>query len=525
MTQSAGGDAFGTGLLGPADQSVPQLRLRVQALLTALLVTTNVIGAVVVLALGFYIIPGEDPNEQFTRAMLIVTPLYVLVAVAVGSTYGTVTTVRSLRWALAERLPTAEERRAALLLPWRLSVMQAVLWAVAAVVYAVVALLVQPRAVLSIVAAVVIAGLVVAAIAYLITEIVLRPVAARALAGVDQVPSGIGVRRRLLIFWGLGTAAPVLGMIVGSLVVLTEPDASAEQFAIVVFGLAAIVLAFGLLVTDLTARSIVNPLQSVTAALTRVRDGDYTPKVVVYDGTELGTLQSGFNDMVAGLREREAIRDMFGRHVGREVADAAAGGQVELGGESRHVSVLFVDLISSTTYATEHTPAEVVDVLNRFLSVVVTEVMQQHGLVNKFMGDAVLAIFGAPVDLPDHAERALLAARAIAERLEVEVTEVAAGIGVATGEVVAGNIGDEARFEYTVIGDAVNSAARLTDLAKSAPGRVLVMQATVDAAPDEARHWTPAEPTVLRGRRSPTAVARLRLDDLVTTEHPGPRDR
>lgn len=509
MTESGKKPEFDSRLLGTVDQSVRQLRLRVQVLLTGLLVTTNVIGAVVVLGLGFYIIPGEDPNPGFSRAMLIATPLYVLVAVVAGATYGTITTVRSLRWALTERAPTQRDRRSALRLPWRLSVMQATLWGVAAVVYTGLAVLLQPRAVLSVAAAVVIAGLVVAAIAYLITELVLRPVAARALAGRNQVSSGIGVRSRLLIFWCLGTAAPVLGLIVGALVVLTEPDASIEQFAIVVLGLAAIVLAFGLLVSFLTAGSIVNPLRSVTDALSRVRDGDFTPEVVVYDGTELGTLQSGFNDMVAGLREREAIRDMFGRHVGREVAEAAADGQVELGGESRHVSVLFVDLIASTTYASEHTPREVVAVLNRFLSVVVTEVMSHHGLVNKFMGDAVLAIFGAPVDLPDHAEQALRAARAIAMRLEDEVAEVAAGIGVATGEVVAGNIGDESRFEYTVIGDAVNCASRLTDLAKTVPGRVLVMQATVEAASGESAHWTTADSIVLRGRHTPTEVARL----------------
>ncbi len=511
MTESGNVEVFGSGLLGTADQTVRHLRLRVQVLLTALLVTTNVIGAGVVLALGFLIIPGEDPNPGFSRAMLIATPVYVLAAVAAGSTFGTVTTVRSLQWALAEKVPTGTERQAALRLPWRLSLMQATLWGVGAVVYTALAVALQPRAVLSVAFAVLIAGLVVTAIAYLLTELVLRPVAARALAGTDQTPPGIGVQRRLLIFWGLGTAAPVLGLIVGALVVLTEPDSSLTQFAIVVLCLAAIVLAFGLLVTYLTARSIVNPLRSVTDALSRVRDGDYTSEVVVYDGTELGTLQSGFNDMVAGLREREAIRDMFGRHVGRDVAEAAARADVELGGETRRVSVLFVDLISSTTYATEHSPGEVVDVLNRFLSVVVTEVQHHHGLVNKFMGDAVLAIFGAPVDRPDHAEQALLTARAIARRLEREVTEVGAGIGVATGEVVVGNIGDESRFEYTAIGDAVNSASRLTDLAKTTPGRVLVMQTTVDAAPAESEHWTPTGAVVLRGRRSPTEVAHLRL--------------
>lgn len=508
------GSAFGSLLLGPVEQGPRRLRVRVQVLLTVLLIVTNVVGAIVVAALTVVIIPGEEINHRFGVAMAIATPTYVLVAVLFGATYGTVSAIRGLRWAMAEDEPTDAERRAALRLPWRLSIMQASLWGTAAVLYTGLAIVLQPAAVLSVAFAVVIAGLVVSTIAYLIAEFVLRPVAARALAGHEHVrPSGMGVQRRLLIFWGLGTAAPVLGLVVGAIVVLTVPQASTSQFAIVVLGLSGVILLFGLLVTALTARSVVNPLRSVTDALTQVRDGDYAVEVVVYDGTELGTLQSGFNDMAAGLREREAIRDMFGRHVGREVAEAASRGDVELGGETRFVSVLFVDLVSSTTYATEHSPADVVGVLNRFFGVVVEEVATHHGLVNKFMGDAVLAIFGAPVELPDHATQALSAARAMARRLADEVPEVGAGIGVATGEVVAGNIGDETRFEYTVIGDAVNSASRLTDLAKHVPGQVLVMQATVDAADEtEASHWTPSEAVTLRGRSEATAVAILQHD-------------
>ena len=111
--------------------------------------------------------------------------------------------------------------------------------------------------------------------------------------------------------------------------------------------------------------------------------------------------------MAAGLRERERLRDLFGRHVGREVAQRAASalGEVELGGEGRVASVLFVDLEGSTAYATEHDPAEVVAMLNRFFGVVVDEVDERGGLVNKFIGDAVLAVFGAPVELDDHAGR------------------------------------------------------------------------------------------------------------------------
>ena len=169
--------------------------------------------------------------------------------------------------------------------------------------------------------------------------------------------------------------------------------------------------------------------------------------------------------------------------MGQEVAEAAAElGEVELGGESRVVSVLFVDLVGSTTYATENPPADVVAMLNRFFGVVVDEVDRRHGLVNKFIGDAVLAIFGAPVALEDHAGAALAAARAMADRLAVEVPEIGAGIGVATGEVVAGNVGHHSRFEYTVVGDAVNTAARLTELAKDVDGRLLATWSSVEAA-------------------------------------------
>ena len=242
---------------------------------------------------------------------------------------------------------------------------------------------------------------------------------------------------------------------------------------------------------------------SVRDAMLDVEQGDLDREVVVFDGTEVGLLQAGFNQMAGGLRERERLRDLFGRHVGREVAQRAASalGEIELGGESRVASVLFVDLEGSTAFATEHNPAEVVAMLNRFFGVVVDEVDERGGLVNKFIGDAVLAVFGAPVELDDHAGAALGAARAIAVRLAEELPELGAGIGVATGEVVAGNVGHEERFEYTVIGDAVNSAARLTDLAKQVDGRVLVAWDTVEAAGrEEAGRWREDDARTLRGR-------------------------
>src|SRR5690606_517116 len=128
--------------------------------------------------------------------------------------------------------------------------------------------------------------------------------------------------------------------------------------------------------------------------------------VPVYDGTELGQLQAGFNRMVEGLREREHLRDMFGRHAWREVAEAAADAEVAHGWEFRVASVRFVDLAVSTGFTQRRTPTEVVAMLNRFFGVVVDEVDARGGFVNKFIGDAVLAIFGAPVERPGHAASA-----------------------------------------------------------------------------------------------------------------------
>ena len=141
---------------------------------------------------------------------------------------------------------------------------------------------------------------------------------------------------------------------------------------------------------------------------------------------------------------------------------------------------------------------------------VVDEIAREGGLVNKFMGDAVLAVFGAPVDLPDHATRGLRAARAMVDRLAREQPDLDAGVGVFTGETVAGNVGTRARFEYTVIGDAVNAAARLTELAKDVEGRVLTCAETVEeASEEEARHWRSHDRVTLRGRAEETSLLTL----------------
>jgi adenylate cyclase len=339
---------------------------------------------------------------------------------------------------------------------------------------------------------------------------VLRPVAARALADdVPEDPQLPGIVVRILLTWALGTGVPVVGLTLVGLGELTGVlDASADRLAMTALTLGGVALIVGLAVITLTAQSLADPLRELRAAVRRVQGGRTDVEVEVYDGSELGLLQAGFNRMVEGLRERERLRDLFGRQVGEDVARQALEHGITLGGEEREVAVLFVDLVGSTELAHERPPTEVVDLLNDFFRVVIDAVDHEGGTVNKFVGDAALCVFGAPLDHGDAAGAALRAARTLRRRLTEELPGCEAGIGVSAGTAVAGNIGTAQRYEYTVIGDPVNEASRLTELAKATPARVLASEEAVRrAARDEAQAWELGDTETLRGRSTPTRLA------------------
>jgi adenylate cyclase len=289
---------------------------------------------------------------------------------------------------------------------------------------------------------------------------------------------------------------------------LAGREVSVDRLAVTILGLGGVTIVIGLLTTVLAARATAAAVQSVRSALTQVEAGDFEVRTPVFDGTELGLLQAGFNRMAEGLAERERIRDLFGRQVGHNVAREAIAGGVELGGEIREVGVVFVDVIGSTTLAATRPPDEVVDILNRFFGVVVEVVHRHGGFVNKFEGDAALAVFGAPGAVTDPAGAALAAGRELGARLVAQGAAVEAAVGVSFGPVVAGNVGAEERYEYTVIGDPVNEAARLCDLAKTIPGRVVAAEVSRQAAGRaEAERWSLGDEVVLRGRLEPTRLA------------------
>jgi adenylate cyclase len=311
--------------------------------------------------------------------------------------------------------------------------------------------------------------------------------------------------------WTVASGVPALGVLVVAVAQITDSQVDVPKTAAAIGFLAVVVLFVGLLAIVMASRSLAESVAAVRQAQSRVEAGDFEARVSVDDGSEVGILGAGFNKMAAGLAEREQLRDLFGRHVGREVATAALDGKVALGGEEREVGVLFVDIVGSTAIAEERPAEDVVGLLNRFFEIVVAVIEDNRGFVNKFEGDAALCVFGAPVERDDPAGAALCAGRALCERLRTELPDLGVGIGVSAGRVVAGNVGAEERFEYTVIGDTVNEAARLCELAKARPEPMLASGAAVSRAHwNEATRWRVGDSVKLRGRAAPTRLATLR---------------
>jgi adenylate cyclase len=342
---------------------------------------------------------------------------------------------------------------------------------------------------------------------FLFTQRALRRLMVTATVDFEHAERAPGVRARLILMWTMCSALPGAGIVV--LVMLRangwiiQPDAPIET-PVLVFALVAVVL--GLRAIILVSTSISDPVHEVVDAMAEVERGHLGQMIDVYERSELGHLQAGFNRMVAGLQERDRLRDLFGRHVGEEVVRRAIVGIESLSGDEREAAILFIDLVGSTQLAATREPHEVARVLNNFFRIVVAQVDRRDGLVNKFQGDAVLAVFGAPLRIDDPASAALATARALGD--ELRRLPVDFGIGVSAGPVFAGNIGAENRYEYTVVGDAVNEAARLADRAKESEGRVLCSGAAIDRADaNESTCWTSRGSEVLRGRSTPTHVS------------------
>jgi class 3 adenylate cyclase len=257
-------------------------------------------------------------------------------------------------------------------------------------------------------------------------------------------------------------------------------------------------------------RSFLRPLRILSDAMGEVASGNLNVRVAVTSNDEAGEVTTRFNTMVEGLRERERIRETFGRYVDESVAATILARQGDALGEVGEATILFTDIAGFTTIAEFLSPSELVAVLNEYLETVLDPIRRNGGVVNTFIGDGLFASFNMPLACSDHACAAVQAAieiqRAVGDRTFGDFgVALATRIGISTGPVIGGSVGTGQRMSYTLLGDTVNLAARLEALNKEHGTRILVSQSTRDAC-GERFAFASLGTVVVRGRSEQMAV-------------------
>jgi adenylate cyclase len=321
--------------------------------------------------------------------------------------------------------------------------------------------------------------------------------------------------RGLLLAVSAGVC-PIVSLLLLALVPV-DPGHDTRPFALAVGGLG---IALGLATAWLLGRLVTQPVAELRDAAQAVAEGNLDVHIPILRADEFGLLIDGFNTMVTELREKRRVEESFGRHVGSHIARQILDSDRGLGGAEEELTVMFVDIRNFTTRAEVSTPTRVVDLLNVFLTEMVEVIEQkQGGIVNKFLGDGLMALFGAWTGRPDHADAAVAAGREMLHRLDHINERLAArgesplaiGIGIHTGPAVVGSIGSPRRMEYTAIGDTVNVASRVESLTKVVGTPLLLTEATRSAlrAP---LALAPLPPQHVKGHQLPVEV--LGLADL-----------
>lgn len=310
-------------------------------------------------------------------------------------------------------------------------------------------------------------------------EIVVRPVLRRVAMDVprdaDLARTTLTIRARLLLT--LPTMNVVGGVVVSG---LSSPDRDLGSLGFGVVFAIAVAFTVSLELSLLLAGSIVGPLRSLRRGADAVAAGDLSVRVPVLGSDAAGRLTASFNQMVEGLEERERLREAFGAYVDPGVAERVLVEGTELAGEEVDVTVVFLDIRDFTAWAERASAQEVVGLLNGFYATVVPILMRHGGHANKFVGDGLLAVFGAPRRYEDHADRAVDAALSVVETVRRTYgDELRIGIGVNSGPVIAGTVGGGGRVEFTVIGDVVNTASRVEEATRVTGDDVLVTGATL----------------------------------------------
>src|SRR5829696_1977466 len=299
---------------------------------------------------------------------------------------------------------------------------------------------------------------------------------------VDELPAHFtGAPVGVPLRWKLLGALPLINVITGVVVSGLSTDGSSELHDLGLDVVIAVLVAFtiSLELTVLVTRSVLQPVDKLLEATEAVKTGDLDARVPITSGDELGQLAGSFNEMMEGLSEREALREAFGAYVDPDVAERVLEEGELIEGQEREVTVMILDVCDFTEFAARSSARETVAFLNDLFGIAVPCVVEHGGHANKFLGDGLLAVFGAPERYEDHADRGVAAARDVATKLAERFRdEFEFGIGVNSGPVVVGSVGGGGRLEFAVIGDPVNVAARVEHLTRETGDIVLVTEAT-----------------------------------------------
>ena len=327
----------------------------------------------------------------------------------------------------------------------------------------------------------------------------------------------VGANSYVTMYWPIPLITPGYAAIAlqRSLESELAPDLLLERF---LRSLSLVLLAVAALLAVRIARNLSEPLRELAAHTEVVARGDYSVRLNLDREDEIGQLAASFNRMSEGLAERDQIRDLLDKNLSPEIAAQLMSGGGALGGEELEVTVLFVDIRNFTRLSESLSPREVLALLNRYFDRMSVIVEIYLGVVDKYMGDAIMALFGAPVAHPNHADSAILAAlemKSALARLNAELEtegrdKLAFGIGINTSRIIAGNIGSSRRLNYSVLGDGVNVAARLQDLTRMSQYRadILISAATLKAARGK-YVVRPLGAAPVRGRDEPVEIFAL----------------
>lgn len=310
----------------------------------------------------------------------------------------------------------------------------------------------------------------------------------------------------------------VISPVVSLVLILLVPDAANQspQFGVAV-GVVAVL--FAMVTSWMLVRLVVKPIRKLQTAAKRVAEGDLNTRVDTLRADELGLLTERFNQMVDGLREREHLQETLGRHVGREAARQILSEGDGLVGRELLITVMFVDVRDFTAHSSRQSPKQVVAALNVFFREAVETVESRGGMVNKFLGDGFMALFGIGPRGDQHWRRAVDAGIALQRRLPNISPELAAadwpglriGIGIHSGVAVVGSIGSPRRREYTAIGDTVNVASRVESLTKPCGHGLLITEATQKLLGDQFT-LRPLPPQSVRGKDEPLQLYAVEWD-------------